>query len=382
MNPHGLLAQGSDGNFYGTAYTGGTSNYGTVFQITPAGTLTNLHSFTGPDGSTPQGALVEGSDGNFYGTAAYGGAYSKGTVFRISPSGDFTNLYFFKGSSDGARPFAGLVQGSDGNFYGTTAQDGNTNLNGGLGYGTVFRMSSSGVLTSLYSFTGAPDGGGPVAGLVQGRDGNFYGTATEGGITTNGELGGYGTVFRISPSGSYTILYAFVGPPNDGSTPTARLVLGSDGSFYGTTQLGGINGSGTVFRISCSGNYTNLYPFGNYVGDGASPVDGLVQGGNGNFYGTAIFGGIDNKGTVYRLSVPLNPPANQISAIRLSGSNSVFNVPSVAGETYQLQFSSSMTPTNWINEGGSITSIGALLTLTNLGGAVGPQGFYRFAITQ
>jgi uncharacterized repeat protein (TIGR03803 family) len=166
------------------------------------------------------------------------------------------------------------------------------------------------------------------------------------------------------------------------------LVQGSDGNFYGTTEYGGTStscefGCGTVFRISFSGIETNLYSFGNFVGDGANPNAASIQASDGNFYGTTTYGGINNSGTLYRLSVPLHPPANQISAVQPSGTSVVFSIPSVAGETYQLQFSSSMNPTNWVNVPGvSVTnSIGALLTLTNFGGAVGPQGFYRFAIT-
>jgi uncharacterized repeat protein (TIGR03803 family) len=163
-------------------------------------------------------------------------------------------------------------------------------------------------------------------------------------------------------------------------------VQGSDGQFYGTTYGGVMHGSGTVFRISSNGDYTNLYSFGGYVGDGAEPFAVLIQGNDGNFHGTTTFGGINNSGTVYRLSVPLNPPPypiNQITGIQLSDTNLVFNIPSIAYETYQLQFSSSMNPTNWINVPGvSVTNcIGALLTLTNAGGVGGPQGFYRFDIT-
>jgi uncharacterized repeat protein (TIGR03803 family) len=304
-----------------------------------------------------------------------------GTVFRISPSGSLTNLYYFVGPpNDGGSPIAGLVQGSDGNFYGTTGQG------GANGLGTVFGISPSGNYTNLYSFTGPPnDGEEPRAGLVQASDGNFYGTTYEGGTSTNCSFG-CGTVFRISPSGNYTNLYCFAGSTNDGGRPDAGLVQGSDGNFYGTTQIGGANGLGTVFGISPSGNYTNLYSFGGFLYDGNLPDGRLVQGSDGNFYGTTVFGGGIGDGTVFKLTIPLNPPPypiNQITGAQMSGTKVVFNVVSIAGETYQLQFSSSMNPTNWINvQGVSVTnSIGALLTLTNFGGALQPQGFYRFDIT-
>ena len=297
-------------------------------------------------------------------------------VFRISPSGSYTALYSFVGSpSDGQNPSAGLVQGSDGNFYGTTRHGGT------YGDGTVFRIGPNGGETNLHMFVGTPDGASPFGGLVQGSDGSFYGTTFAGGVE------GDGTVFQISPSGTYTTLYSFVGSPNDGQNPYSGLVPGSDGNFYGFSG-GGMNGSGsgTVFRISPGGTYTNLYSFGSQPNDGLIPVAGLVQGSDGNFYGTTEYGGTNNHGAVIKLTVPLNPPPypiNQITGVQLSGTNIVFNIPSIAYETYQLQFSSSMNPTNWVNVPSvSVTnSIGALLTLTNFGGALQPQGFYRFDIT-
>jgi len=436
LNPDAGLVQGSDGNFYGTASGGGTSNLGTVFRISPGGSYTDLYSFVGPpnDGATPVAGLVQGSDGNLYGTTKEGGTDYGGTVFRISRSGAYTNLYSFGTSTlyDGLSPQAGLVQGSDGNFYGTTATGG-VNFNG-----TVFRISPGGSETNLYSFVGPPnDGNSPVAGLVQGRDGNFYGTASAGGASANCPSG-CGTVFRISPSGSYTNLYSLDGSPNDGSVPVAGLVQGSDGYFYGTTEEGGTDYAGTVFRISPGGsetklysftgamidgyspearlvqgsdgnfygtafgggtnnlgivfrispggNYTNLYPFAGYPNDGSRPVAGLVQGSDGYFYGTTQNGGTNDNGTVFKFSVPLSPPPwpiNQITGVQKSGTNIVLTIPSIAGETYQLQFGGSMKPTNWVNvSGGSVTNgPGALLTLTNFGGASQPQGFYRFDVT-
>ena len=424
--PLAALVQGSDGNLYGTTSSAGT-NYGTVFRITPTGSLTNLHIFgNSPDGAFPHAALVQGSDGSFYGTTAEGGTNpnSAGTVFRISPSESYTSLYSFGSSpSDGNFPYAGLVQGSDGNFYGTTAAGGAND------YGTVFRVSPGGSETNLYSFIGPPnDGGAPYAGLVQGSDGNFYGTTSKGAAgggnvfrispsgcytnlhsfsglptdgtnpyggltqgsdgnfyatTGNGGTHNAGTVFRISPSGIYTTLYSFGSSPNDGFDVYAGLVQGSDGNFYGTTHDGGANGYGIVFRVSPSGSESNLHSFLRSRNDGFRLVAGLVQGSDGSFYGTTELGGESGGGTVFKLITPLNPPPNQISAAQVVGNDIYLSIPSVAGETYQLQFSSSMQPTNWVNVPGvSVTnSIGALLTVTNFGGVVGPQGFYRFDIT-
>ncbi len=198
-----------------------------------------------------------------------------------------TNLYSFLGyPNDGHAPYAGLVQGSDGNFYGTTEAGGASDD------GTVFRISPSGIYTNLHSFRGSPnDGADPQAGLFQGSDGNFYGTTYRGGTHS------FGTVFRISPSGSYTNLYSFRGSPNDGASPEAGLVQGSDGNFYGTTYDGGTNEAGTVFRISPSGSYTNLYFFRDSPNDGANPQAGLVQGSDGNFYGTTEGGGPGRTGS-------------------------------------------------------------------------------------
>ncbi len=388
------LVQGSDGNFYGTTEYGGSTNClygcGIVFRISPSGSYTNLHSFSGSDGYEPLGRLVQGSDGSFYGTTYYGGTNSCncGTVYRISPGGSYTSLYSFVGSpNDGANPVPGLALGSDGNFYGTTVAGGANNT------GTVYRISPGGSYTSLYSFVGPPtDGAKPEVRLVQGSDGNFYGTTAYGGTSMNCSSLGCGTVYRISPSGSYTNLYSFSFSGSDGAGPVGRLVQGSDGNFYGTTLYGGTSmncgflGCGTVYRISPGGSETDLYPFDGSPNDGANPDAGLVQGSDGNFYGTTYYGGANNTGTVFKLIVPLSPPpypVNQITSAHIAATNIILAITSIAGETYQLQFSSSMKPTNWVNVGSvSVSnSIGALLTLTNFAGATGPQGFYRFAIT-
>ena len=299
--PYAGLVQGSDSNFYGTTYGSGSgpSANGTVFKISSGGVLTNLWSFTGDiDGANPLSGLVQGSDGNFYGTTSEGGASGYGTVFRIGPSSSLTNLWEFTGGSDGANPVGGLVQGSDGNFYGTTYYGGNTNLNYGSGYGTVFKISSSGSLTNLWSFTSGIDGANPYAGLVQGNDGNLYGTTSGSGSGPSA----YGTVFRISPGGSLSNLWSFTGG-TDGASPYAGLVQGSDSNFYGTTYGSGSGPSpyGTVFGISPSGSLSNLWSFTGGT-DGANPYAGLVQGSDGNFYGTTYYGGANSNGTVFWIS--------------------------------------------------------------------------------
>ena len=178
--------------------------------MTPRGTLTTLYSFcTQPgcaDGDRPNGGLVQAPDGNFYGTTYSGGANNNsGTVFKITPGGTLTTLYNFcsqPNCSDGESPFVGLVQGSDGNFYGTTG-------GGGVnGYGTVFRITTGGTLTTIYSFDGF-NGLRTDTGLVQAADGNFYGTTLTGGNPYNCGGQGCGTVFKITPAGKFTTLYIF-----------------------------------------------------------------------------------------------------------------------------------------------------------------------------
>jgi len=383
-NPVGPLVQGTDGNFYGTTINGGTNYSGTVFRITPGGSETIFYTFHGSpsDGFGPYAGLVLGSDGNFYGTTGgggmYGGAIGFGTVFRITPGGSEMLLWQFGGSpNDGRYAWPGLVQGTDGNFYGTTTYGGTNNA------GTVFQISPGGNYTNLYSFLGPPsDGANPYGSLAQGTDGNFYGT------TINGGTNNAGTVFRISPGGSYTLLHNFAGQPTDGAGP-AGLVQGSDGNFYGMSNGGGSGGCsggcGTVFRITPGGSETVLYSLGSQPNDGNGPYQaaGLVQGSDGNFYGTTAYGGAGGggSGTVFKLIVPLNPPANQISAIQVAGTNVLVTIPSVASETYRLQYRTSLTTGAWSNVESQVTTIGGSLTVTNFGGFSQSQQFYRFAIT-
>jgi uncharacterized repeat protein (TIGR03803 family) len=378
-SPQAGLVQGSDGNFYGTAVGGGTNFNGTVFRISPSGVYTNLHIFAGfpNDGSEPASVLVLGNDGNFYGTTSEGGTNNHGIIFRIGLNGTYSNLHTFAGFPSGAgQPEAGLTLGSDGNFYGTTVTGGTNN------FGAVFRIGPTftGTETVLHSFTYSPDGSNPYGALVQGSDGNFYGATAAGGTSTNG------MVYRISPTGAYTNLHNFAGPPGDGADSFARLVQGSDGHFYGTTSDGGTNNVGTIFRIGLNGGYTNLHIFVGSPTDGVNPSAGMVQAIDGSFYGTTFYGGLNHSGTVFKLTVPLSPPPypiNQITSVYPAVTNVILTIPSISGETYQLQSSSSMSPTNWANvPGASISnSIGALLIVTNFGAATQPQRFYRFDIT-
>jgi uncharacterized repeat protein (TIGR03803 family) len=300
--PSGLI-QATDGNFYGTTSAGGANSGGTIFQITPGGTLTTLYNFCSQpnctDGYFPDG-LMQATDGNFYGTTMGGGANSRGTVFQLSSAGTLTTLYSFcsqTNCTDGAGPFAGVIQATDGNFYGTTAAGG-TNGVGSNDSGTVFEITPEGTLTTLSSFDGT-DGGWVTTGLVQGTDGNFYGTTDAGGIY------GGGTVFKITPAGTLTTLYGFCSQTNcaDGGYP-GGLIQATNGNFYGTTGDGGaIDDSGTVFQITAGGTLTTLYNFCSLpnCADGQEP-DSLSQASDGNFYGTTNVGEITSHGTVFELT--------------------------------------------------------------------------------
>jgi uncharacterized repeat protein (TIGR03803 family) len=304
--PFGALVQATDGNLYGTTQVGGANNGGTVFKITPSGTLKTLYSFCSQsgcaDGQTPYVGLVQAMGGNFYGTTLEGGAntspcgsYGCGTVFKITPSGTLTTLYSFcsqggAACTDGEGPTAALVQGTGGNFYGTTYYRG---VHSG---GTVFKITAGGALTTLYSFClqiGCKDGVSPT-GLVQATNGNFYGTTSGGGAAKH-----QGTVFKITPSGTLTTLYRFcpLSPCTDGAHP-GELVQATDGNLYGTTANGGANARGTVFKITPSGTLTTLYSFCSQTGctDGKNPYARLVQATDGNFYGMTTAGGANTTG--------------------------------------------------------------------------------------
>ena len=309
--PFAGLLLGKDGNFYGTTELGGTNNEGTVFKITQQGTLTTLHSFTIQEGSNPYAGLVQATDGNFYGTTQSGGAHLLGTVFRITPRGALTTLHSFN-LTDGSSPEAPLIQGTDGNLYSTTYNGGNS----GGDYGTVFKITTSGVLTTLHNFDDT-EGKGIVSGLVQASDGNFYGAAGQGGAN------GYGSVFMMTPVGVLTVLHSF--NVTDGATPTA-LVLGTDGNFYGATVSGGANIDGTVFEVTPQGIFTKLHDFNG--SDGADPFGGLVQATAGNFDGTTDAGGTNRDGTVFSLGVGLGPFVKTVptagkvgGSVRILGTN-------------------------------------------------------------
>jgi uncharacterized repeat protein (TIGR03803 family) len=300
-SPYGGLTLGTDGNFYGTTISGGAGGAGMVFKMTSTGQLTVLHNFTdNPDEGGAVVAPIQGPDGNYYGTSGpvYTGTY--GDVYKMTPTGTTTVLHLFD-YTDGETPYA-ITLGTDSNFYGVTHFGGTDNL------GTIFKITAGGTLTKLHDFD-STTGSYPIGSLVQGNDGNFYGTTEEGG-TAN--LGG---VFKITPAGVFTLLHSFTGGSSDGSLPFAGLALGTDGNFYGTAEFGGTANGGVIFKLSSTGTFSILYSFpGGFGGLGAYPRVTLTQHTNGQFYGDTYGGGYPlNQGTFYSLNVGLGPFVNLVN---------------------------------------------------------------------
>jgi uncharacterized repeat protein (TIGR03803 family) len=349
---YGILAQGRDGNLYGTTTVGfcyTDSGCGYVFRIAPSGKLKVLYSFGpfshGAGTSSPTG-LTLGTDGDFYGTTYYGGLWADGTIYKITRSGDLTYLYSFTGGSDGVRPYAAPIQSTDGNFYGTTAYgnaykmtfagtvsglgplpggsmapllqgiDGNfygTTYNGGTyGDGTDFKMTAKGVVKVVYNFDGT-HGETPESPLIQGSDGNFYGTTEYGG--SNGGATSGGVVLKLTPQGALTVLHNFPDPnyPNDGGEPLAGLLQATDGNFYGVTSGGGTMGYGVIFQITPAGGYSILYNFDKAHGGG--PESSPMQHTNGKLYGVTSYGGPrPSVGVFYSFDMGLGPFVSLVSA--------------------------------------------------------------------
>jgi uncharacterized repeat protein (TIGR03803 family) len=374
--PMGGLILCADGNFYGTTYGGGVSNWGTMFRISTNGVFSNLGFLSGTNGANPDVALVQAPDGSFYGGAKYGGPYPNttqggtgyGSIFKITTNGVLSTPVLFD-STNGANPSA-LVLGRDGNFYGTTTWGGN--ISGfKLGFGTIFRLSPDGTFTNLYKFTGGNDGGFPQAPLVQGTDGIFYGTTQSGGSNQ------IGTVFKITPDGQFKSLISF--PNSDtGSYPHAAMVQGSDGNFYGTTYIGGSNQLGSVFQITPDGHLTQIFSFTGGSGShlGANPQGPVVQGTDGNFYGVAYNGGLYSSGTVFRLSLPLAPV---IQSITKTAGTVTLTWNSVAGQTYLLEYCTDLAQGYWSNVGNAVMATNGMMTGLDPA-ATDPQRFYRVAV--
>ena len=342
-----FLAQGRDGNLYGTTFAGGTYTYGTVFKATPSGTVNTLYNFDGTTGAYPQGGLTLATDGNFYGTTQKGGAYNYGTIFRITPSGKLTVLHTFNGT-DGGGSLSPPMQASNGSLYGLTqisftaynltlagkftllstpmangtfapliqALDGylyGTNPGGGLGpcapYGCVFRLSLGGAFQTIYTFDNT-HGAEPYSPVTQANDGNLYGTTPDGGND------GSGVAFRLTTKGAIKLLHQFTGS-DDGANPVARLVAASDGNLYGAATGGGTGPYGTLFDLTKTGAFSVLYDFDST--HGGNPYASPMQHTNGTIYGLAAYGGAYGCGVLYSLKAGLNPFVALLSILGTPG---------------------------------------------------------------
>ena len=396
LDPVGGVVQAGDGNLYGTASGGGLDGYGTVFRLTTNGVISNLYSFQdlATDGGNPQAAPCVGTDGYLYGTTTTGGSNSGGAVFKMSTNGSAPVWSCSLTSNNGYVPLAGLVQGMDGSLYGTTSLGGASNV------GTIFRISTNGaVFSNLYSFTGGTDGATPEAGLAQGTDGELYGTTSAGGNLNLGNGAGYGTVFKISTNGGFTLLATFDG--TNGGAPTAGLVQAGDGNFYGTTTGAGVEfplgfgssfqlgvgnpyGYGTIFQLATNGTLTTLFSFdGNY--DGNAPHATLWQGQDGGLYGTTSQGGSNGlslaglnfgDGVVFRLGVI--PPA--ITSPIVSGHTFSFTWNAMPGAPYQAQYKDKLSQPQWVNLGAAVIGTNGVAGQSDLIGATNKARFYRVSL--
>ena len=309
--PTGSLLSGGSGILYGATESGGgatacENGCGTIFKYAPGGTETVLYAFQGrSDGYIPWGSLIADKSGNLFGVTVQGGNYSGsecaqggcGTVFEVQPNGNKITLYAFQGGTDGANPFGGgLIADASGNLYGTTFSGGGCSANSG-DCGTVFKVTPEGAESVLHAFQGDNDGMFPEGGLVADGAGNLYGTTSFGGSC------GCGTVFKVTPAGKETLLYSFQAG-SDGANPEAGLILDQKGNLYGTTLAGGNNscdrgGCGTVFKVTPKGEETVLYAFRHT--HGANPQAALLLGTHGDLYGTTTAGSTYKYGVVFEL---------------------------------------------------------------------------------
>jgi uncharacterized repeat protein (TIGR03803 family) len=292
----GLMTQGRDGNLYGTIGDDNSNAAGSAFVMTTSGGFTRIYSFctllSCADGNGPWGGLTLGKDGNLYGTTTYGGTHNAGTAFKLTPTGTLSTLWSFDNGTDGAAPWYPLLQGIDGNFYGVSS----TIYNGD--YGAFYKLVPTATLPYKesvlvdFNYTNGNNANLPV----QGTDGNFYGSSLSGGSK------GLGTISKVTGSGTITVLHNFIGYPTDGTYPIGQTVQGNDGAFYGVTYQGGASNIGSIFKINSAGTFTLLHSFTGYPSDGNHPRSGLLLGSDGNFYGTTLSGGKANSGVIYKVT--------------------------------------------------------------------------------
>jgi uncharacterized repeat protein (TIGR03803 family) len=283
-----LLASGH-GKLYGTTFEGGDSDFGMVFELKPDKKKV-LHSFIGDtDGVGPVAPLIKDGLGNLYSTARYGLGTNKGTIFKIAPDNTFSVLFTFTTDEQGSPSEAGLYADAAGNLYGSTE------FGGAKESGTIYKLTPEGVMSVVYEFQGGADGAGPVGALVTDDAGNFYG-ATLGGGTSN-----FGTIFKLMPDGVKTTLHIFQGPDQGDGYDVEAPLMAKGGAFYGTTQFGGGENAGTIFKVWPDGTYRVVYSF-KTQGDAKLPYAPLTKGPDGALYGTTVAGGAGSGGTIFKLT--------------------------------------------------------------------------------
>lgn len=366
------LIKGSDGNFYGVSSMGGAKNMGAFYKVSSGGNLTVLYSFgsTANDGTQPSG-LILATDGNFYGTTASGGSNGAngcasvslaclpgdGTVFMVTASGVEKVLYSFgNNATDGITPNGGMIQASNGSFYGTTS------IGGTNGVGAVFKVTSGGSESVIYSFgaNSSLDANSPYSGLIQTSNGDLVGTATSGGKY------GKGAVYQIANYGTESVLYSFGTSATDGTTPYANLMQAGDGNFYGTTIQGGAHAAGTVFKLTPTGTESILYSFGSSATDGTFPYDSVIEGTDGNFYGATYSGG--TKGTAL---------CSGSTTTCYPGYGTLFMITPTGTETVIYSFGSTANDGKY-PVAGLLQSNGIFYGTTNSGGQYSSGSIYSF----
>jgi uncharacterized repeat protein (TIGR03803 family) len=354
------LIQASDGNLYGTSFLGGSEGGGTVFRVTLGGTYTLLRSLgvSATDAALPYAGVTQGPDGRLYGTTMRGGLNDNGTIFRINLDGtDFAIIHQFDGSN-GDHPQGRLIVGANGELYGTTLQGGSGNR------GTIYRISTAGVFTQVYSFpslsafnTGGiainTTGANPRSALLLAADGNYYGTAYQGGP------GGYGTVYRMTPAGVVSVFHGFTGPSHDGGFPLAGLIQDPAGNFYGTTERGGYLDLGSAYRLDAGGTqFSLLHGFVDSSADGSTPYGGLLLANN-FIYGVSYSDSLLGQGVIFKLDTGIDTGTGRALPVELSVSTAEI----VRGSSATLTWSSASAATctaagSWTN--GATTTSGTL----------------------
>jgi len=333
------------GFLYGTTSRSSASGQGTIFSFHTNVNTTFAASLVFSTNG-PANDLMLASDGNLYGTTIGNGIGSKLPVlFRITTSGVYTNLYTIFQSSQ-----AGLVQAGNGNLYGTIGAA------GGSG-GSIFVAPTNtlfGFLNNLYTFSllNTTNGINPSGTLLLANDGNLYGTTISGGTNNDG------TIFRITTNGVFTSLHSFSGSL-DGVNPQGDLIQAGDGNLYGTTPYGGAYGNGTIFQISTNGVFNTIWSFTGGA-DGANPFGGVIQAGDGNLYGTAYNGGTNGYGTIFKLILqPVLYSASIVNSFSESNQTLVIWPPWANG--YILQSVTNLASTNWVTVTNATPITGAVI---------------------